>query len=47
MEVEVTGTPEPTIAWFKDDVPVEQSLRNEHRIISQGNCHKLIIDKGK
>lgn len=47
MEVEVTGTPEPTITWFKDDVPVEQSLRSEHRIISQGNCHKLIIDKGK
>lgn len=44
LEVEVTGTPEPTVTWYKDDVPIKSS--DLFRIIHQGNCHTLIIDKG-
>lgn len=45
MEVEITGIPEPTVTWYKNDI-----LIDEHppklRIIQQGNCYTLAIDKG-
>lgn len=46
MEVEVTGTPEPTISWHKDNRPVESVLHAGYRMKHQGNCHTLIVDKG-
>lgn len=46
MEVEVTGTPEPTITWHKDNMPIESILKSSYRTKTQGNCHTLIIDKG-
>lgn len=44
MEVEVTGTPEPTVTWYKDETPIKSS--DMFRILTQGNSHILIIDKG-
>jgi len=45
MEVEITGIPEPTVTWYKNDVPINERSA-ELRIIQQGNCYTLIIDKG-
>lgn len=46
MEVEVTGTPEPTITWQKDNLPIESCLKTGYRTKTLGNCHTLIIEKG-
>ena len=47
MEVEVTGLPEPTVVWMKDDKPLSESGLSVHRLLTQGNTHKLIIENGK
>jgi len=45
MEVEITGIPEPTVSWYKNDVPINEQPQ-KLRIIQQGNCYTLLIDKG-
>lgn len=45
MEVEITGIPEPTVGWYKNDVPINERPP-ELRIIQQGNCYTLLINKG-
>ncbi|XP_011495830.1 PREDICTED: muscle M-line assembly protein unc-89 [Ceratosolen solmsi marchali] len=44
MEVEITGTPEPTVTWYKDDEPL---IKSEFRMKQQGNCYFLLIDKAE
>ncbi|XP_062127950.1 titin isoform X1 [Drosophila sulfurigaster albostrigata] len=47
MEVEVTGLPEPTVTWLKDDKPIKEAGLSEHRLLAQGNSYKLIIERAK
>lgn len=47
MDVEITGTPEPQVTWFKDDRPLDKNLTSEYRIVQLGLCHKLILENGK
>lgn len=46
MEVEITGTPEPSVTWYKDDLPISANPP-EIRMKQQGNCYLMLIDKGK
>ncbi|XP_037939332.1 uncharacterized protein LOC119672375 isoform X4 [Teleopsis dalmanni] len=47
MEVEVTGLPDPTVVWMKDDKLINEAGLSQHRLLSQGNSYKLIIEKGE
>lgn len=46
MEVEVTGTPEPTVTWYKDNIPIAQALQSGYKVKTVGNSHTLVIEKG-
>lgn len=47
MDVEITGLPEPTVTWFKDDLPLNEASVSTHKVQKMGNCYKLIIENGK
>lgn len=48
MEVEVTGTPDPTVTWHRDGLPINEVLnKDDYRLKSMGYSHTLIIEKGK
>lgn len=47
MDVEITGTPEPQVSWFKDERPLDKFNTSEYRIVQVGNCHKLILENGR
>ncbi|XP_033210464.1 titin isoform X2 [Belonocnema kinseyi] len=46
MEVEITGTPEPTVTWYKDDFPLRERPP-EIRMKQQGCCYLLLIEKAE
>nr|CAD7193646.1 unnamed protein product [Timema douglasi] len=46
MEVEATGTPDPTVSWYKDDIKILGAVPGgKFRTKIQGNCYTLIIEK--
>uniref|UniRef100_A0A1I8PBC8 Ig-like domain-containing protein n=1 Tax=Stomoxys calcitrans TaxID=35570 RepID=A0A1I8PBC8_STOCA len=45
MEVEVTGLPPPSIVWMKDEKPLNEAEISQHRLLVNGNCHTLIIER--
>ncbi|XP_015043414.2 titin-like isoform X8 [Drosophila pseudoobscura] len=47
MEVEVTGLPDPTVLWLKDDKPIQDAGISPHRLLAQGNSYRLIIEKAQ
>uniref|UniRef100_A0A8D8TU96 Muscle M-line assembly protein unc-89 n=1 Tax=Cacopsylla melanoneura TaxID=428564 RepID=A0A8D8TU96_9HEMI len=44
MEVEIAGTPTPSIQWFKDNYPIS-SQSQEYRLRQQGNSYAVIVEK--
>lgn len=46
LEVEVTGTPDPDITWYKDGNQIAGSS-SMYRILAQGSCHRLIMEHGQ
>ncbi|XP_063986915.1 muscle M-line assembly protein unc-89 isoform X2 [Diachasmimorpha longicaudata] len=44
MEVEITGTPEPNVTWYKDDEPL---MDTDGELRQLGNCYLLIINSAE
>jgi hypothetical protein len=47
MTVEVTGTPDPVVTWYKDDKQILGAVPGgPFKTRIQGNSYSLIIEKG-
>lgn len=47
LEVTITGSPEPTVTWFKDDVPINDANLSAFKLSKADNSYKLIIEHGE
>lgn len=47
MDIEVSGIPDPSVTWYKDNKPIEEVVMSQHNIKKYGNNHTLVIEKGK
>lgn len=45
LEIEVAGTPEPMVSWFKNNQPLVFPS-TAYRLRQQGNCSAVVIEKG-
>lgn len=46
LDIEVSGTPNPTVTWYKDEKPIDTANLSTYKLLIQGNSHTLIIEKG-
>lgn len=46
MDIEVSGTPQPLVTFYKDDKPIGEAIISKHNITTNGNSYTLIIEKG-
>lgn len=46
MEIEVAGTPEPTVTWYKDGEQLTFPS-SVCRLRQQGNCSAIVIETGE
>lgn len=44
MDVEVSGTPDPTVTWYKNNQLLDST---EYKVKKSGNNYTLVIEKGK
>lgn len=47
MDIEVSGTPQPVVTWYKDDKPLHEANISTHHITTNANSYTLIIEKGE
>lgn len=46
LDCEVTGTPEPTVSWFKDERAIQEVLApGSYHLQQVGPCFKLIFEQ--
>lgn len=44
MDVEVSGIPDPTVTWYKNNVLLDPA---EYKVKKSGNNYTLVIEKGE